>query len=426
MAGRQRLDQIDAMRPLKQVGVVSTHTIITFAPATAAVLSNATLLLLHVSREVFFFISACMLTYAYTGLKRDGWRTFYWRRFVSVGVPYLCWNLIYFLWFPYVLHDASYTATPSSALAHFGHLLEVGYNQLYFLIVIMEFYLLFPLVLALLRRTKGHHGLVLAAAVAAQFAMSIGMHWKLLPDVVVAYGQENALCYVLYLLGGAIVAFHLSDVHDWVMRNAPLVVFLTVASAIFAEGVYFLSRDGFTHMLGYGSDPFQPSVIPFNVCVIALGYLAGMYLVRPWRSRRTKAAVRIGSDNAYGIYLAQMIFITSLGALGWKTFVGVAPFWVWVPLTVAIAYFGGILLTALLARTPLAVPLTGRKQQPWRTLLPRRAPAAEPAPAEPEPAPEPVSVSVSAGAGASAEAASPVTPSVRAALAGTTTDQNGT
>ena len=92
MAGRQRLDQIDAMRPLKQVGVVSTHTIIAFAPAWAAVLSNATLLLLHVSREVFFSISACMLTYAYAGLKRDGWRTFYWRRFVSVGIPYLCWN----------------------------------------------------------------------------------------------------------------------------------------------------------------------------------------------------------------------------------------------------------------------------------------------------------------------------------------------
>jgi hypothetical protein len=107
----------------------------------------------------------------------------------------------------------------------------------------------------------------------------------------------------------------------------------------------------------------------------AAALLIGMYLVRPWRSRRTRAAVRIGSDNAYGIYLAQMIFITSLGALGWKAFVGWTPFWVWVPLTVAIAYFGGILLTALLARTPLAVPLTGRKQQPWRTLLPQRVPA---------------------------------------------------
>ena len=52
----------------------------------------------------------------------------------------------------------------------------------------------------------------------------------------------------------------------------------------------------------------------------------------------------------------------------------------WLPLTLAIAYVGSIALTAVLARTPLAVPLTGRKQQPWRTLLPRRIPAAAPAP----------------------------------------------
>ena len=135
---------------------------------------------------------------------------------------------------------------------------------------------------------------------AAQFAMAIGMHWKLLPGVVIAYGQENALCYVLYLLGGAIVAFHLSDVHDWVVRHAALVVFLTVASALFAEAVYFLARAGVTQALGDGSDPFQPSVIPFNVCVLGCGYLAGIFLVRPWRSRRTqwvRAAVRIGSDR---------------------------------------------------------------------------------------------------------------------------------
>ena len=138
-----------------------------------------------------------------------------------------------------------------------------------------------------------------------------------------------------------------------------------------------------TRALGSGSDPFQPSVIPFNVCVLGCGYLAGIFLVRPRRSRRTqwvRAAVRIGSDNSYGIYLAQMIFITSLGALGWRHFADRVPFLVWLPLTLAIAYVGSIALTAVLARTPLAVPLTGRKQQPWRTLLPRRVPAAAPAP----------------------------------------------
>jgi hypothetical protein len=60
---RHRLDHVDAMRPVKQAGVISTHTVLYFAPAAASTGSGAALLL-HVSREGFFFISACMLAYA--------------------------------------------------------------------------------------------------------------------------------------------------------------------------------------------------------------------------------------------------------------------------------------------------------------------------------------------------------------------------
>src|SRR6202030_1059537 len=95
MAGR-RLDQVDAMRPVKQAGVIGTHVVLYFAPAAASVSSGAALLLLHVSREGFFFISACMLTYAYADLRRAGLRRFYLRRFVSVVIPYSCWTVIYF------------------------------------------------------------------------------------------------------------------------------------------------------------------------------------------------------------------------------------------------------------------------------------------------------------------------------------------
>jgi peptidoglycan/LPS O-acetylase OafA/YrhL len=396
MAARQRLDQVDAMRPIKQAGVVSTHTIIAFTPWTATVYSNAVLLLLHVSRDAFFFISACMLTYAYYELKRSQLRRFYWRRFVSVGIPYLCWNAIYFLWFLYVLRQTSY-ANPLRAAQSFGRQLEVGYDQLYFLIVIMEFYLLFPLLLIVLKRTKGHHGLVLGAALVAQVAVSIGMHWHLFPAIMLQgqYAQEDILNYVLYLVGGAIVACHMTKVHDWVVSNAVLVVYFTVIGLIFAEGVYFLARAGITTDLGSGADPFQPSVIPFNVGILGCVYLVGMWLVRPERSWRIRAAVRVGSDDSYGIYLAQMIFITALASFGWSNFAVREPFWVWLPLTVAIAYFGSIALTALLARTPLAVPLTGRKQASWHTLLPRLTPPAVPVTAESDPA-RPVAAPVAA------------------------------
>ena len=94
---RYRLDHLDAMRPVKQAGVISTNTVLYFAPAAASTGSGAALLL-HVSREGFFFISACMLAYAYADLNRAGLRRFYWRRFLSVGIPYLCWSVIYSLY----------------------------------------------------------------------------------------------------------------------------------------------------------------------------------------------------------------------------------------------------------------------------------------------------------------------------------------
>lgn len=94
----RRLDQVDAMRPIKQAGVISTHSVLYFAPAAASVGSGAALLLLHVSREGFFFISACMLTYAYAELGVGGLRRYYGRRCLSVVIPYLCWTVIYFLY----------------------------------------------------------------------------------------------------------------------------------------------------------------------------------------------------------------------------------------------------------------------------------------------------------------------------------------
>jgi len=380
MPGRKRLDQVDAIRPIKQAGVVATHVLIYFAPAWGNTASNATLLLLHVCRETFFFVSACMLTYGYMDLRRTGLRRFYWRRFVSVGIPYLCWNLIYLLW---GMRGSGYPSV-SAAIARYGHLLAVGYYQLYFLIVIMQFYLVYPLVLALLKRTRGHHGLVIAVAAVAQLAMCIMTHWHLLlPPVLINWAQEDSLEYVLFLIGGAVIAFHFEEVDRWVRANASLVVALTLLATIFAEAVYYLGKAGVTTVLGSGNDPFQPSVIPFNIGATACVYLAGVALVRPGRSRWVKAAVHSGVENSYGVYLSQMLFITLLNDHGWRNLSEVISWPLVIVMTVVIVYACAVMLTSLLARTPLAVPLTGRKQVPWSTLIPRQWRAEPTAPIEP-------------------------------------------
>jgi hypothetical protein len=170
----------------------------------------------------------------------------------------------------------------------------------------------------LLRRTRGHHGLVVAVTILAQAAIAIGTHWSMFPREMVRFGQQDALSYLLYLVGGCVVAFHFNQVHAWVCARVRLIVALTAAAALAAERIYFLAAHGVITVLGWGSDAFQPSVIPFNVGAVTCGYLAGVALVQLGRSRRVKAMLRSGSDNAYGVYLSHMLFIITLtwGRLG--------------------------------------------------------------------------------------------------------------
>src|SRR3984893_10590401 len=234
----------------------------------------------------------------------------------------------------------------------------------------MQYYLVFPLLMMFLRRTRDHHGVIVVIAALGHVALMTLMHWTIVPVLRTGWIREFTP-YAFYLIAGSIAAFHLDAVNEWLLRHARLVIALTVAAALFAEAVYFLAANGVTTVLGSGNDPFQPSVIPFDLGAIACLYLLGVTLVKPGRSRRLRAAVRVGSDNSYGVYLTQMVFINVLIWTGWARLDSV----VWWPLlcaaTVVIVFLAGVALTGVLARTPLAVPLTGRKRQPWVTWWPR-------------------------------------------------------
>ena len=139
------------MRPVKQVGVVTTHSLIAFAPLGTGVAVGSALMLTHATREAFLFVSACMLAYSVREFERVDLRLFWRRRFALVGIPYLCWTLIYFF---FTLPSSSATLPSDCPLGT----PRSGYYQLYFLVVLLGFYAFFPLLFVLLRDTAGHHG----------------------------------------------------------------------------------------------------------------------------------------------------------------------------------------------------------------------------------------------------------------------------
>lgn len=364
-SSKPRLDHVDAMRPVKQAGVVSTHSLLFFAPG-AAITVGGSLMLLHVTREAFLFISACMLTYGYSDLHRIGYRYFYRRRFVSVAVPYFCWTVVYFL----VTLPGTRVTLPS-AFVHFGFLLGTGYYQLYYLVVIMQFYVVFPALFWLVRRLKSHHAALLAVSLLVQVLVISLMHWGVLPSHLRGFwATREVISYQFYLVAGVIVAMHLDDVHHWLCRHRWSVVGATVLAAAAAEGWYVAAHDHVASWLGSASDPLQPIVIPFNIGAIACVYLFGVWLVAPRRSALVRAVTRSGSDNSYSVYLGQMLFVYALADLGWRSLDHVLPWPLVAAVGVAIVFLSCVLISSVLSRTPLAVALTGRRRERWSTWLP--------------------------------------------------------
>jgi peptidoglycan/LPS O-acetylase OafA/YrhL len=392
-ATRQRLDHVDAMRPIKQFGVVATHSLLMFTPAASGLAAGAALMLLHVTREAFLFISACMLTYSYYDLKRDNLKRFWRRRFVTVGIPYLCWTVIYFL---EGIHGESLSTL--GYLHRLGFLLLTGYYQLYFLVVLLQFYFVFPAFLWVLRRTRGHHALLLVASGVAQITYLALMRWSVLPEGLRDFAaSREIMSYQFYLLAGALAAVHYAEFDAWIRRHRRHIVMAVVLTAAIAETWYFVQGTGIVHFgAGLADDPFQPIVVPWNIAAILGVYLIGVALVSPDRSRRTVVLTHMGSDDSYGVYLAQMLFIYALSGLGWKHLDSVVPWPIVIVATVLIVFVSCCVLTEVLARTPVAEALTGRKQEPWHSLVPgwiRRATTAS-APKEAPDAPPADSLNV--------------------------------
>ena len=146
-ASRPHADELDVVRPVASLLVIVTHAMQMFAPA-GSVFYGAILLESQASRHIFFFVSALVLMYQAGGRARGWARPFWVRRLATVVVPFIIWTLIYVLLaFTGLRGDTipSMTGTPLHLLQTAGIQLITGTGHLYFVIVLVQFYLLFPL-----------------------------------------------------------------------------------------------------------------------------------------------------------------------------------------------------------------------------------------------------------------------------------------
>ena len=214
-------------RSLSCLSVVTVHAVGSPFPPDSVGLGE-TSFLLHYSREIFFFVSALVLVRTYYPRLGAGGRLpdesgFRRRRLLLIGVPYLWWTTLYYA--VSIFHDRHsqpFGDTLEDMPLRWLYLVATGNGSyhMYFLLVTLQYAVLFPLVLRLLARTTGRHRLVLGVSLVLQLATLSVYQWWYLPDDGWRglLGDASLPAYQFWLVLGAVVGLHLQRCHELVMR----------------------------------------------------------------------------------------------------------------------------------------------------------------------------------------------------------------
>jgi len=250
---KERIEEITLLRAMAFMAITMQHCIAEYIYRADILQPDAVMLamLFHYTRfgtPTFVFLSGVILFYNYAGTAlRYG--SYVKRRFVDIGVPFLCWTAIY--WVSVTLFSGQSLATGDAWRALASQLLSPTYGyHLWFILMIFQFYLLLPLFLHMaeplkrLAERRPERAAVrtvwmLAAAAAAYFALLWVSYYK--AGAIAAWGEPWTwlmahrskwfVSYFFYFMLGAVCAYGLA-------RFRQMAVSGLVASGLLFIGCY--------------------------------------------------------------------------------------------------------------------------------------------------------------------------------------------
>ncbi len=367
------LGQFDSYRVVACGAVVLQHSLLwTIQPGNEA--AWAFVMLLHFSRTAFFFLSALLLTYSQITRPRSV-RGFWARRYVQLGVPYLAWTAIYW----------GYTLAEDGSWDRAGYLLwhdlVFGYYQLYFVVVLLQLYVVFPFLLRLIRRSR-HHARIMTVSLLFALFLAAVLHWQRqfgsLGHFTLWFEHywpwaRNPITYQEQFVAGILVALHLDQVRRFASRWYRQVIAGAVVLGI-AATMWYLVAVWTGSPTGGASDLYQPIAFLWFTAAVA-GLECGTW----WWYQRTQnghpprsrvfSARYLGALTG-GIFFSHVLVINFvrqwLGDLGISAHLGwggeVVVLWV-LTLSISAAF------VALLLRTPLRWVLGGPVRAEQRARL---------------------------------------------------------
>ena len=365
------LHHVDLIRATTFSLVIFVHCLTATTDEFNSMPVNSTTLLLHFTRNMFFALTGFVLMYQ--NFDRTDFRTVhFWRRRIKlVIIPYLIWSFIY--WVIEDMWDQDRLGEVPGSLDEFWDLLKWGLSgfHMYFLFVMLQVYVLFPVVLWLVRATRNHHAALLAVSFAVQVAIvSIITYWRPPADWAGVWWHYYAtfVPYQFFIFLGSVAAVHREQIRLWLRGKGTWLFVALLLTAAFALVTFWRRVWGLGQIPLYASAAFQPTLLLFLVAAIVCLYALGQHWTDTYRERTPTfdRVVKYASNRSFSVFLCHALLIFAIlhpqkNGQSWITTLG-SP---WAPVLMYIGTIAGsLLLVEILRRLPGSSYLTGRPRLP--------------------------------------------------------------
>lgn len=304
------LEEIFVVRAIAILAVLMVHstsvTVVTLEPDSSSfAFYNALNTLSRFGTPTFILLSSLVLFYSYYHRPLTGElvKRFYTNRLLYILLPYLIFSVLYngirSDYFQNYESFADFWATFSEQL-----MLGNAYTHLYFVFISIQFYLMFPLMLVLLKKWPGatKHLIWLGFVIQWAYVIYNNLVWKY-PNT-----GSISLSYMSYYLTGAFIGIYYMEIKAWLKSRRFWLALLT-AAWVAAVGIHIYMWHA-TRVWGESFDS-RLYTLAWNMHTIftaALLLYVSVYIVKRAPQWLLKPVMLIGYLS-FGIYLIHPLYL---------------------------------------------------------------------------------------------------------------------
>ncbi|NOV00885.1 acyltransferase [Paenibacillus planticolens] len=303
MPSRPKLPEIDLVRAIAIIAVVLIHSTSGATQLSLGSGSQAVFFMLNKASlftvPLFIWISGVVLFYTYYDRWEPGMSRVFWtKRLRRILIPYVLCSLFYYLYNQFMFHG-----NIQFDVIYFIKLLISGNASyhLYYMVIIVQFYLLFPLLITAVRRSAWLRQWLIPLGIGVQ-AAAYAFHHEVhpLPEYASLFVSYSAL-----FAFGAFMGIHYTAIVAWSERYKQLIwTIMCLAGATFV-GMLLLHQYGLTAI---GNVWFELALLVYCMSM-------PLCCVR-WSQARLASRSKLGSSlsalgaASFGIYLVHPALLT--------------------------------------------------------------------------------------------------------------------